>query len=58
MTSGSAQDRHHFQCDSCEKNVTVISDDFIEAWGSLKAEGWTTFKHEGDWLHECPACSN
>lgn len=58
MTSGSNRDRHAFMCDTCDVERTIITPDFTEAWGSLRAEGWTTFKHEGDWKHECPNCSD
>lgn len=57
MTSVSIRDRHTFTCDSCDRSVTVTADDFAEAWGSKKEDGWTTFRHESHWHHECPKCS-
>jgi hypothetical protein len=58
MTASSVRDHHRFACDTCDKEITIISDDFREAWGSLKEEGWTTFKLDGEWMHECPSCSD
>lgn len=57
MTSVSIRDRHEFTCDSCGEEAVVISDDFTEAWGAKKSDGWTIFKHEQHWHHECPKCS-
>lgn len=58
MTSASIRDHHTFTCDSCDEERLIIADEFTEAWGSLKEEGWTTFKHEQHWHHECPDCSD
>lgn len=58
MTSGSTRDRHFFACDLCGEERTIHSDSFTDAWGSLKDEGWQTFKDEGDWKHTCPECSD
>lgn len=58
MTSASNRDTHFFHCDSCDEERTIYSDSFVDAWGSLKEEGWTTFKMGGEWHHECPDCSD
>lgn len=57
MTSASVRDRHTFTCDSCGEERTVVTDQLTDAWGSLKESGWTIFKHEEHWHHECPGCS-
>lgn len=58
MTASTTNRDHHcFACDTCDRERTIVDDSFIEAWGSLKELGWTTFKIDGDWKHECPCCS-
>lgn len=58
MTSGSTRDSHYFRCNSCDKERTIHCESFAEAWGSLKEEGWHTFKMEGEWHHTCPDCDD
>lgn len=57
MTASSVRDHHRFACNTCDDERMIVTDSFTEAWGSLKDEGWTTFKMDGDWHHECPRCS-
>lgn len=57
MTCTSVRNRHEFSCDSCPRGKVVVAEEFAEAWGSLREQGWTAFKHEQHWHHECLTCS-
>ena len=58
MTSSSNRDHHCFACNLCDAERTIISDDFTEAWGSLREEGWQAFRDPEGWKHTCPRCSD
>lgn len=50
---------HAFHCDSCPGVFAPGPEveDFTEAFALAKEKGWTTFKHEEHFHHECPVCS-
>lgn len=45
-----------FECDRCEREFTLDSDDFDLTWQAAKREGWKAEKVGKDWLHECTDC--
>ena len=51
---------HQFDCDAprCTWSYSGGDDypDFREAWEAAKAEGWVTFRLDGEWVHYCPEC--
>jgi hypothetical protein len=54
-------DRQHgrlvFECDTCDATFEGEKDeDFTDAWGRAKGEGWTATKLGKDWMHGCPEC--
>jgi hypothetical protein len=43
-------------CDFCSDEDASDTDDFTEAWGMWKDDGWRAFKEGGEWQHKCPNC--
>lgn len=49
----------HLVCDDCGEpyDMTYGADDFAKMTADAKADGWKTFKRDGDWCNACPECS-
>jgi predicted RNA-binding Zn-ribbon protein involved in translation (DUF1610 family) len=49
-----------FTCDTCGLSILEedihTHEDFIEAWESLKRDGWRCYRDDNEWLHKCPKC--
>jgi hypothetical protein len=46
-----------FECDSCAATFEgAKGDDFNEAWGAAKSEGWKAQKIGQTWIHACSDC--
>lgn len=46
-----------FECDGCDTEpFDYTSEDFSEAWGAAKRDGWRAEKVGEEWLHLCPDC--
>lgn len=42
-------------CPGCE-TFLEFPEHFAFLIDKAKQGGWRIFKHDGDWVHECPAC--
>lgn len=45
-----------FICDTCEKRFETHTDEWADALGMVKREGWKIEKVGRDWVHGCEEC--
>lgn len=57
MIERESGDRYEVECDSCDEEMTVLTDSFMDCVDTVEDLGWMIFREDGEWCHYCPSCS-